>query len=184
LISDNYRDLVAVAIGTGIEHYFITYPLGVRESAPTVAQQEGPPSAGNDAYKLYFSNDNLESLVPEDRKINSSVWTKLNLSQKASLVLGELIQGPQSGTLAPTLSPKTTMLSITVQNGIATIDFSKDIRDDFPGGALEEDITIKSIVWSMTQIPGINGVRILINGEFGDSIGGHILLDRTFISQS
>jgi len=184
LMLDNYRDLVAVAIGTGIEHYFMTYPMGVRESSPTVAQQEGPPSVSKDIYKLYFSNDSLENLIPEDRKITSSAWAKSNLSQKASLVLGELIQGPQSGALTPTLSPNTKVLSVAIQNDIATIDFSKDIRDDFPGGALEEDITIKSIVWSMTQIPGIDGVRILINGEFGDSIGGHILLDRTFTSQS
>ena len=184
LILDNYRDLVAIAIGTGIEHYFITYPMGVRENAPTVAQQEGPTSASKDTYRLYFSNDTLESLVPEERKISSSVWAKLDPSQKATLILGELIQGPLSDTLVPTLTTKTKILSTTVQNNIATINFSKDIRDDFPGGALEEDITIKSIVWSMTQIPGISGVRILINGEFGDSIGGHILLDRTFKSQS
>ena len=106
LLSDNYRDLIADAIGTGIEHYFMTYPMGVRESAPTVAHQEGPPSASNDTYKLYFSNDNLESLVPEDRKISSSVWTKLDLSQKANLVLGELIQGPLSKHLRQPLPQK------------------------------------------------------------------------------
>lgn len=184
LMSNDYRDSVAAAVGTGIEHYFTTYPMGVRESAPIVAQQEGPPAASNDSYKLYFSTDNLEGLVPEDRKIGSSVWTKLGLTQKTNLVLGELIQGPLSSTLIPTLSPKTKVLSIAVRDSIATIDFSKDIQDNFAGGALEEDITIRSIVWSMAQIPGINGVRILINGEFGDSIGGHIFLDRTFTSQS
>lgn len=184
LTSNDYRDSVAIAVGTGIEQYFSTYPMGVRESAPTVSQQEGPPSASNDSYKLYFSNDNLEGLVPEDRKISSSVWPKLGLTQKASLVLGELIQGPLSGTLTPTLAPNTKIRSITIQDSIATIDFSKNMRDDFLGGASAEDITIQSIVWSMTQIPGINGVRIFIDGEFGDSIGGHILLDRTFTSQS
>jgi len=184
LMSDEYRDSVAVAVSTGIERYFNTYPMGVRESAPMVAQQEGPPSASNDSYKLYFSSDNLDGLVSEEHKLSSSVWAKLGLSKKTNLVLAELIQGPRSGTLTPTLSPKTKILSITIQDSIATIDFSGDIRDDFHGGALEEDITIQSIVWSMTQIPGISGVRILINGEFGDSIGGNILLDRTFTSKS
>ena len=184
LLSDNYRDSIAEAIGAGIDQYFKNFPLGVRESSvQTVASQEGPPSAGDDTYKLYFSNSDLESLVPEDRQISRSIWTKLDLSQKASLILGELIQGPLSDTSARTLAPKTKILSLTMQNGIATINFSKDIQDDFPGGALEEDMTIKSIVWSLTQIPGINGVCILINGEFGDSIGGHILLDHTFSTQ-
>lgn len=182
LLSEDYRNLVADAIGTGVEHYFNAFPLAVRESSPTVAQ-EGPPSIGENTYKLYFSNDNLESLVPEDRQINKSVWSKLDLSQKASLVMSELIQGPMSGKLTPTIAPTTKILSISTQNGLATIDFSKDIRDDFPGGASGEDMTIRSIVWSMTQIPGISSVRILVNGEFGDSIGGHILLDRTFTAQ-
>lgn len=183
LLSNGYRDSIAEAIGAGIDQYFKDFPLGVRESVQTVASQEGPPSASNDTYKLYFLNSDLESLVPEDRQISQSVWVKLNLSQKAHLILNELIKGPQAVTSTRTLALKTKILSLTIQNGIATIDLSKDIQDDFPGGALEEDMTIKSIVWSMTQIPGINGVRILINGEFGDSIGGHILLDHTFSTQ-
>jgi len=182
LLSEDYRNLVANAIGTGVEHYFNAFPLGVRDSSPTVTQ-EGPLSISENTYKLYFSNDNLENLVPEDRQINKSVWTKLDLTQKASLVMSELIQGPLSSKLIPTIAPTTKILSITTQNGLATIDFSKEIRDDFPGGAIVEDMTIRSIIWSMTQIPGISSVRILVNGEFGDSIGGHILLDRTFTAQ-
>ncbi|WP_242877639.1 N-acetylmuramoyl-L-alanine amidase [Desulfosporosinus sp. BG] len=183
LLSNSYRDLIAEAIGTGIDQYFKDFPLGVREIVQTVSSQEGPPSAGNDTYKLYFLNSDLENLVPEDRQISQSVWAELNLTQKANLILGELIKGPQAITNTRTLALKTKILSLTIQKGIATINLSKDIQDDFPGGALEEDMTIKSIVWSMTQIPGINGVRILINGEFGDTIGGHILLDHTFSTQ-
>ncbi|MDO0822801.1 N-acetylmuramoyl-L-alanine amidase [Desulfosporosinus nitroreducens] len=182
LLSEDYRNLVADAIGAGVEHYFQAFPQGVQENSPT-AGQEGPPTISENTYKLYFSNENLDSLVPEDRQINKSVWTKLNLSQKASLVMSELIQGPLSSKLTPTIAPTTRLLSVTTQNGLATIDFSKDIRDDFPGGASGEDMAIKSIIWSMTQIPGITSVRILVNGEFGDSIGGHILLDRTFSTQ-
>ena len=180
LLQDNYRDQIAEAIGTGIDQYFKDFPLGVRESAQTVATQEGPPSVGEDTYKLYFLNSDLESLVSEDRQISRSVWEKLNLSQKADLILSELIKGPLSEMSTRIVSPKTKILSLTIQNGLATIDFSREIQNDFTGGALEEDMTIKSILWSMMQIPGIKGVRILINGEFGDSIGGHILLDHTF----
>ncbi|EHQ88734.1 N-acetylmuramoyl-L-alanine amidase [Desulfosporosinus youngiae] len=182
LLSEDYRNSVANAIGTGVEQFFTAFPMGVRESSPTVAQ-DGPPLISDNTYKLYFANDNLENLVPEDRQINPSVWPKLDLAQKASLVMSELIQGPLSSKLIPTIAPTTKILSVTTQNGLVTIDFSKDIRDQFPGGALEESMTIRSIIWSMTQIPGINSVRILVNGEFGESIGGHILLDRTFSPQ-
>jgi N-acetylmuramoyl-L-alanine amidase len=179
LLSNNYRDSISDAISIGIEHYFNNFPQGVRESIQTISL-EGPPSNSEDTFKLYFPNSDLESLVPEERHINRSVWSKLTLLEKSNLVLGELIQGPLTVTSMRTIPPKTKLLSLTIQNGVAIINFSKEIRDDFPGGALLEDMTIKSIVWSMTQIPGINKVSILISGEYGDSIGGHILLDHTF----
>lgn len=182
LMSNNYRDLIAEAIGSGIDQYFKEFPLGIRESIQTVAP-EGPPPASDNAYKLYFLNSDLENLVPEDRQISRSIWSKLNLSQKANFILSELIRGPKSETNARTLPPETKILALTVDKGLATINFSQDIRDNFPGGAIEEDMTIRSIVWSMIQISGIKGVRILISGEFGDSIGGHILLDHTFGNQ-
>ncbi|AET67175.1 N-acetylmuramoyl-L-alanine amidase [Desulfosporosinus orientis DSM 765] len=182
LQSEDYRSQVAEAIGNGVENYFKAYPTGVPDSAPTVAQDE-PPAIKDNTYKLYFSSETFESLVPENREFNPSLWSKLDLAQKASLIMSELIQGPLSSKLNPTIAPTTKILSITTQNGVATIDFSKDIRDDFLGGALGEELTLRSIVWSMTQIPGISKVRILVNGEFGDSIGGHIFLDRTFSPQ-
>lgn len=179
LLSDTYRDSIADAIGTGIEVYFDNFPQGVRESIQTVSQ-EGPPSNSEDTYKLYFPSSDLDSLIPEDRHIERSLWSKLTLIQRSNLILSQLIQGPQTVTSTRTIAPTTKLLSLEIQNGVAVIDFSKDIRDSFPGGVLVEDITIKSIVWSMTQIPGINGVSILINGVSGDSIGGHIILDHTF----
>lgn len=182
LSSDDYRNQVANAIGTGVEKYFDAYPQGVRENLPTVAQ-EGPPMISENSYKLYFSDDNLDSLVPEIRHINRTEWSRLDLSQKTSLVMSKLIQGPVSSKLSPTIAPSTKLISVTTQNGLATINFSEEIRDDFTGGASGENMTIRSIIWSVTQIPGITGVRILVNGEFGDSIGGHILLDRTFTPQ-
>lgn len=182
LSSDDYRNQVANAIGTGVEKYFDAYPQGVRENLPTVAQ-EGPPMISENSFKLYFSDDSLDSLVPEIRHINRSEWSRLDLSQKTSLVMSKLIQGPVSSKLSPTIAPTTKLISVTTQNGLATINFSEEIRDDFTGGASGENMTIRSIIWSVTQIPGITGVRILVNGEFGDSIGGHILLDRTFTAQ-
>ncbi|MDP4127574.1 MAG: N-acetylmuramoyl-L-alanine amidase [Bacillota bacterium] len=184
LSSDNYRDKIAIAIATGIEDYVDAFPQGVQNSSHTVAPQEGPPSANEDTYMLYFTNEKLENLIPEVRQKNSAVWCKLDLLQKVNYVLSELLQGPHSDKLLPTLSSTTKVLSVGIKNGIVTIDFDKSIQDDFTGGALEEDITIKSIVWSVTQIPGIKGVSILINGEIGDSIGGHIVLDRIFTTQS
>lgn len=182
LLSVDYRSQIASAIGSGVENYFKAYPRGVPDSAPATSQDEPPAIKGN-TYKLYFPNETLDTLIPENRQLNPALWSKLDLAQKANLILSELIQGPLSGKLTPTIAPATKILAITVQNEIATIDLSKDIQDNFLGGASGEELTLRSIVWSMTQIPGISKVRILVNGESGDSIGGQIFLDRTFSSQ-
>jgi N-acetylmuramoyl-L-alanine amidase len=183
LLSNDYRDSIANAIADGLVSYFAT-PKETREGTQTVTSQEGPSPIGKDSYKLYFSNSNLEGLVPEDRSFDSLAWNKQNLIQKASVILDDLIKGPTLPDHNRTISPKTKILSITRQNDIITLNFSKDIRDDFSGGALEEDIAVKSIVWSMTQLPGVNGVYILIDGEYGDSIGGHIVLDHVLNPRS
>ncbi|WP_407308985.1 N-acetylmuramoyl-L-alanine amidase [Desulfosporosinus sp. SB140] len=183
LLSNDYRDSIAKAIAEGIANYF-DVPKEIREESQTATSQEGPSPVRGNGYKVYFSNSNLDGLIPEDRIINPTKWSQLNLTQKANLVLTDLIKGSISPDHTRTLSPNTKILSITLQNDVITLNFSKDIREDFIGGALEEDITIKSIVWSMVQLPGISGVRILIDGEYGDSIGGHILLDHVLNTYS
>lgn len=183
LVSNDYRDSIANAIAEGIASYF-EVPKEHLEGIKTVTSQEGPSPIGENFYKVYFSNSNLEGLLPEDRAIVPSKWSKQSTTQKASIILNDLIKGPTSPDHTRTFSPNTKILSLTLKNDIITVNFSKDIRENFDGGALEEDIAVKSIVWSMTQIPGINGVCILIDGEFGDSIGGHILLDHVLDSHS
>ncbi|MDQ7094264.1 N-acetylmuramoyl-L-alanine amidase [Desulfosporosinus sp. PR] len=183
LLSNDYRDSIAQAIADGITNYF-DIPKEIREGIQTATSQEGPSPAGENEYRVYFANSNLDGLISEGRLIAPAKWNKLNLTQKANLVLNDLIKGPTSPDHIRTLSPNTKILSFTLQNNIITLNFSKDIREDFFGGALEEDLTIKSIVWSMLQLPGINGVCILIDGEYGDSIGGHILLDHVLNTHS
>lgn len=180
LVNDSYKNSVAAAIGQGIETYFRDFPYGVQDSAPALSNLEaGPAQAVENSFKLYFPTANLENLVPEDRQEIRSVWNTLNPAQKISHILSELIKGPKASSEIPPLPPATEVLGVNIQNGIATVNFNNRIRDDFTGGVLEEELAVKSIVWSTAQVPGIQGVRILVNGQFGDSIGGHILLDHT-----
>ncbi|MGC7871161.1 N-acetylmuramoyl-L-alanine amidase [Desulfosporosinus sp. SYSU MS00001] len=179
LLSSDYRDSIAKAIGDGIESYFETPKeiREIREGIQSVTSQEGPAPIGKDTYKVYFANASLDGLSPEDRIFNPSIWNKLTLTHKAGLILKDLIKGPTSPDHLSALSPKTKVLSISSNNNIVTLNFSKEIRENFSGSALEEDIAVKSIVWSMTQLPGVKGVTILIEGNDGDSIGGHVIFD-------
>ncbi|AFM41216.1 N-acetylmuramoyl-L-alanine amidase [Desulfosporosinus acidiphilus SJ4] len=183
LLTDGYRNSIAAAIADGIAGYFET-PKDIREGIKNVSSQEGPTPIGKDSYNLYFSNISLDGLGAEKRVFNPTTWNKLNLTQKSDVILKNLIEGPTSPIYVGTLSPKTKIISLVLHNDIITVNFSKDIREDYFGSALEEDIAVKSIVWSLTQLPGVNGVNILIDGEFGDSIGGHVVFDHVLNPRS
>ena len=182
LSKDAYKDSIATAIAEGIEEYFADFPFGVQETTPTLASAEGPDPAGTQSFKLYYPNETLDSLTSEERTAAPG-WPVLTVIQKAQYIVQELIKGPVSRQAVSLISPETKVLDISLQNGIVTIDFSHKLRDEYTGGAAEEDLTVNSIVWSIAQLPRVKGVRILIDGQFGESIGGHVLLNHTFSPQ-
>jgi spore germination protein GerM len=61
---------------------------------------------------------------------------------------------------------------VFVQNGCANIDLSPEFRR-FHYGATEELCLINTIVLSVTELPDVNQVKILIDGEETYTIGGH-----------
>lgn len=180
LLNDTYKDSVAQSIALGIDNYFKDYPLGVHEGAPALSQLAGPPPATADTFRLYFPSNGWEELATEERQAPSAKWPALHAPAKIALILNELIKGPASPAHARAVPSQTQILAVEIKNGIATINLSHEIRDNFPGGALAEDMAVNSLVWSASQVPGIQGVRILIDGQFADSIGGHVILDHTF----
>ncbi|MDA8229038.1 MAG: divergent polysaccharide deacetylase family protein [Desulfitobacterium hafniense] len=179
LITDRYKDSIALAISNGIETFFNDFPLGVNESSPTLAQQNGPDKTSNNQFNLYFPADSFEQLTSEQRIVTSQEWLALTTAQRIKLMLEELFKGPKTNNLVFPLK-STNILGVNIQNSIATINLSQNVREEFSGGALEEEMAIKSIVWTVSQLPEVKGTRILIEGDFGDSIGGHVLLDHTF----
>jgi spore germination protein GerM len=62
-------------------------------------------------------------------------------------------------------------LKITDQ--IAYVDFSEEIRSKHPGGSAGELMTLNSIVNSLTELPEIKKVQIMINGKKVDTLVGH-----------
>jgi spore germination protein GerM len=71
----------------------------------------------------------------------------------------------------------TRLLSVRLSNGTATIDFSKELKLNHPGGSSAELQTIYAIVNSITlNITDISTVRILIGGERHDTLAGHIFI--------
>jgi len=124
---------------------------------------------------LYFSDPEGEYLVGERREI----LKRREVKEEAGETITELIKGPK-GKLIPTLPSRTKLLSLQVdEKGLAKVNFNKALSKDHPGGSSAEIMTLYSIVNSLTfNFPQIKRVQILIEGEAGETIAGHLSLEQ------
>jgi len=116
---------------------------------------------------LYFSDSQAMYLVPEKRKI-------LQTSSLARQAVIELIKGPENSDLYSTIPEGTQINEIYIADDIAYIDLSEEIFKNHPGGSSGELMTVYSIVNTLTEIPPIKGVQILVGGNERESLIGHI----------
>lgn len=118
---------------------------------------------------IYFPDANGERLIPTQRQIN------LNREDKYQAVVQALIDGPISDKEGIYIMPKDTkLLSVTVKNNIATVDFNQAFKTNFTGGSTGELMLIGSIVNSLTEFEDIKAVRFTINGKVLEALDGHL----------
>lgn len=111
------------------------------------------------ALLLYFSDDTGTKLVPETRE----VFYDMNTS-KERLIVDELIKGPRgSENLKATIPSETKVVSVTMNEGICYVNFDEGFLNVIPD--VLDSITIYSIVDSLSELPGVTRVQILINGK-------------------
>ncbi len=85
-----------------------------------------------------------------------------------------LLKGPASGSKLMKLFPQgTAVLSLTLQNGLATVNLNQRATELNPGSTLEA-LAIISIVNSLTKFPDVYRVKILIEGKEVESLAGHV----------
>jgi len=130
---------------------------------------------------LYFSDQEGEYLVGEKRRI----LKRKDVEEEAEETILELIRGPR-GKLIRTLPPQTKLVTLKIdEKGVARVNFDKTLSKDHPGGSSAEIMSIYSIVNSLTlNFLQIKRVQILIEGETGESIAGHLILDQPISSKT
>ncbi len=133
-------------------------------------QPEKTQSAYELKTKIYFSDDQEMNLIAE----NLTLADGSDVEKAAQEVIAALIAGPKNSSLLPTIPSGTRLLGVKVSNGLATVDFSAELRDNHSGGSSGENMTVYSIVDSLTELKGIDRVQILIEGQKVDTLAGHI----------
>ena len=120
---------------------------------------------------LYFASleDDQAYLVKETREVK-------NLEENIyKAIIEELIGGPTSQDLYPTIPPDSVVNSVKLTNGLAVVDF--DLRiitnyEDIPHSSTTETLAIYSIVNTLTEFEEIEMVKITIEGKDSGEVEG------------
>ena len=116
---------------------------------------------------LYFTDEEFTGLVAEKRLIKKSN----NLLES---VLQELLRGPQLSSHYSPFPESTRLNGVFTESGIVYVDLSHEMKDKQSGGTTQELLSIFSIVDTLTSLPDVKRIKILIDGKEETTLCGHI----------
>ena len=126
-------------------------------------------------FSIYFdgSKDGTEvQVVKDDRLINKEDLI-------GETIMQEIIKGPTViSELKPILPKETRLLSFSIKEGIAYVNLSKEAKVDM--SLVKEKSCLEGIVESLTQLPSVQKVKIIIESKDVDTIGGNFDISRPF----
>lgn len=138
-------------------------------TAPTPSAPVTPSDSTQQSVKLtlYFPNADASGLIATER-------TVVVKDQEMIKTMFKELATPPSGLEKP-LPQGTALLGATVSaDGVATIDLSTDFKKNFGGGSAGEQMTMYSIVNTLTTLPNVHSVQFLLDGKKQDGILGNL----------
>jgi len=129
---------------------------------------------------LFFTSEDDGLLHREEREIIE----ESSQDALAKRIVEELFKGSRRGYLS-SIPPETRLRELFVtSDGVAYVDFSRDITDNHLSGSSAEISTIYSVVNSLSyNLKSVKKVFILIDGAERKTLGGHIDLTQAFLPQ-
>ena len=110
--------------------------------------------------KLYYYDPIGKELVP--------VQEKIVLPENSTLAVEKVVdalKNPPKKNLFPLLNSNTVVRSVSVKNHLCTIDLNNESTKFVELSVRKEAIRVYGLVNSITELPGINSVQILIDGK-------------------
>ncbi len=100
-------------------------------------------------------------------KVERSIPWKGNLEKKVNILINYLLEGPtdeekESG-ISTSIPEGVKLLGVKIRDGVVYLDFSEEIEEG--GGTSLMETRLAQIVYTATQFPPADKVRLLINGK-------------------
>ncbi len=112
---------------------------------------------------LYFCNQDATALAQEMRTI--VVAPDISMDNLMQRTLEELIKGPVGSNLHKTIPAEVLVNCVEILDNTVHVDFSIEMHSKHWGGSTGESMTINSIVYTLTEFPGIEKVKMTVEGE-------------------
>lgn len=129
---------------------------------------------------LYFLDSNNYELAPEARQIDA----KELIDNPYAVLINLLIEGPKNEKLLKLIPENTILNNVKIENDILYIDFSEEFIKEQNLGREQEELILKSIVNTVTELTEINKVSFLINGEEAKGFpDGEVMFDKVFVRE-
>ena len=157
-----------------------TKPANKPETSKPVAPEGKPKPAANTPAKgeptehamnvnVYFPDDSGMRLVEVEREILFG-----DENEKYAAAVETMTEEPDEDNLTRIFPKNAKIRSITVSDGLATVDFDESILKSFVGGSTGEEFLIGSIVNTLTNFPEITRVKFLVGGKEIETLSGHM----------
>lgn len=112
---------------------------------------------------LYFADSQAMFVVAEKRTIE--VGKNISDEDLYKAILEELIKGPKTEGLYKTIPGEVKVNSVRIGGDLVSVDFSGEMHTKHWRGAAGEDMTISSVVNTLTEYDKVKGVLMTVEGE-------------------
>lgn len=164
--------MVAVALGMSFYAWRMRGRVN-RAELPANTQPVAPPASGpTEQVTLYVAYDDAGMLRPTAVRIPLPAGRQ----ERAEELLQALVDLYLDKSSPHVLGPGSEIRGVyLVDPGLAVIDLNAAFANGHRSGVLVEELTMASLVGSLAaNIPGINRIKILVDGKERDTLAGHV----------
>jgi len=170
--------LLAIALGMGVYLWRMRGRVTVAEVPASTAPVAPPVSGPTEQVTLYVAYDDPGTLRAQGARIPLPAGRQ----ERAEGLLRALVRLYLDKNSPHPLGAGAEVRSVyLVDPGLAVIDTNAAFADSHRSGVLVEELTVASLVETISaNLPGINRVKILVDGKSRDTLAGHADLSGFF----
>ena len=160
--------MLALAAGCRDEQKPVQTDSPAQTAQTKDTEKPAPVKPKETQVNVYYPRNDGTGLIAVSRKVNTEKDDKYTAAIKS------LLTGTKEKGQTNVIPKKAKLRSVTVKDGVATVDFSKELEQNFSGGSTGEEMLIGSIVNTLTDFPEVQKVQILIEGASVETLSGHM----------